>query len=89
MHRTLLFIALGLMAGCSATPDYDARFGDALRQARLGQTINPNAGSNPDQVAGIDTQAALEAQKQYHDSFKTPPPVTNVINISGGTGASK
>jgi hypothetical protein len=82
MHRTT-FIALCLIAGCSATPDYDARVGDAVRQARLAQVINPNAGSNPDQVAGIDGQAALEAQKRYHDSFREPPPVVNVINIGG------
>lgn len=88
MRPIIPLAAVILLAGCSSSPAYDARFGDAVRQARLAQTINPQAGSNPDQVAGIDTQAALEAQKRYHDSFKEPPPVTNVINIGGMTGGN-
>jgi hypothetical protein len=89
MHRIFFLVVLGLAAGCSTTLDYDARFGDAVRQARLAQTINPGAGNNPDQVTGIDAQAALEAQKRYHDSFKEPPPVVNVINIGGVSGGSQ
>ncbi|HZX28871.1 MAG TPA: hypothetical protein VFF16_17490 [Telluria sp.] len=84
MQRTVLFGSLLLVAACSTTPRYDARFGDAVRQARLSMTVNPNAGANPDPVSGIDTQSALAAQKRYHDSFRSPPPVVNVINIGGG-----
>lgn len=79
--------ALALLAGCSTTPNYDARFGDAVRQARLAMTINPGASANPDPVAGMDGQAAREALIRYQDSFKAPPPVVNVINIGGGGGA--
>jgi hypothetical protein len=89
MKRTAYLLLLGATAGCSATPNYDARFGDAIRQARMAQVINPEAGRNPDQALGIGTQAAIEAQKRYNDSFKAPPPVTNVINIGGAvTGGS-
>lgn len=80
--------ALALLAGCSTTPDYDARFGDSVRQARLAMTINPGAGANPDPVTGLDGPAAREAIIRYQDSFKTPPPVVNVINI-GAVGAAK
>lgn len=83
MRPLIPLAAAILLAGCASSPNYDARIGEAVRQARLAQTIDPQAGRNPDQVAGIDTQAALEAQKRYHDSFKEPPPVTNVINIGG------
>lgn len=91
MRPIIPLAAAILLAGCSSSPLYDARFGDAVRQARLAQTIDPNAGRNPDQVAGLDPVSALEAQKRYHDSFKAPPPVTNVINIGGfsGGGSSK
>lgn len=75
--------ALALLCGCSTTPNYDARFGDAVRQARLAMTINPNAGTNPDQVAGMDGVAAREAMLRYQDTYKAPPPVVNVINIGG------
>ena len=77
---------LAVLLGCSTTPNYDARFGDAVRQARIAMTIHPNASANPDPVAGIDGQAAREGLIRYQDSFKAPPPVINVINI-GGVGA--
>ncbi|HEX9174084.1 MAG TPA: hypothetical protein VF861_15650 [Telluria sp.] len=75
--------ALALLAGCATTPDYDARFGDAVRQARLAMTIDPAASANPDPAAGLDGQAAREAIGRYQDSLKAPPPVVNVINIGG------
>jgi len=79
---TVLAAAL-LAAGCAQTPHYDARFGEALRNARLAMTIDPNAGAKADEVKGIDGRAGKEAIKRYQDSFKEPPPVTNVINIGG------
>jgi uncharacterized lipoprotein len=72
-----------LLAACSTTPNYDQRFGDAVRQARLQMTLNPDAGKNTDPVAGLDGKAAKEGVTRYENSFKTPPPVTNVINIGG------
>lgn len=89
MNKTVpALLLLALLAGCAAssTPAYDSRFGDAVRQARRQMTINPNAGSNPDPVAGLDGKAAREAFGRYEDSFKAPPPVVNVINIGGGVG---
>jgi len=82
---TVLAAAL-LAAGCAETPHYDVRFGEALRDARLAMTRDPNAGAKADDVMGIDGRAGKEAVKRYHDSFKEPPPVVNVINIGGGMG---
>lgn len=88
MNRTLVTLfcaALGSnLAGCaSTTPEYDARFGDAVRSTRLAQTLNPQAGENNEPVNGLDGKATREAVVRYYDSFKSPPPVTNVINIGG------
>lgn len=83
MNRFASCAMLAILAGCSTTPNYDARFGDTVRQARIAMTINPNASANPDPVAGIDGQAAREAFARYQDSYKAPPPVVNVINIGG------
>lgn len=70
--------------GCaSRTPAWDDRFGDAVRAARAQQTLNPQAGRDGDPVAGLDGLAAHEAIERYKDATKTPPPVTNVINIGG------
>ena len=84
MTRILALALTAFLAGCaaSATPQYDTRFGDAVREAKQRMTLNPTAAS-ADPVVGIDGPSAREAQVRYHDSFKSPPPVVNVINIGG------
>jgi hypothetical protein len=86
MKNPIAICSLVLAAGCAhtVTPQYDMRFGDAVREANLAMTIDPDAGRRGDDVRGIDGRAAQEGIKRYHDSFKEPPPVTNVINIGGG-----
>ena len=94
-RTTTVALVCLLGAGCShVTPNYDARFGDAVRDAKRKMTINPDAGKNNDPAVGMDGRAAREAMNQYHDSYKTPPPAVNVINIGGqiggqGAGSSK
>ena len=85
MKNSLPLLLLVFLGGCatSTTPDYDQRFGDAVREARLRMTINPNAGANPDPIAGMDGRSSHETMLRYQDSFKAPPPVVNVINIGG------
>ena len=79
---------LGMLAGCgSTTPRYDAKFGDAVREARLGMTLNPDAGKNAAQATGLDGTAARETMTLYKGSFKSPPPAVNVINIGGQLGS--
>jgi len=86
---TILALTLLVSAGCShVTPHYDARFGDAVRDARKKMTINPDAGKDGNPVAGMDGRAARESMLQYQESYKTPPPAVNVINIGGGLGGS-
>jgi hypothetical protein len=85
MRRTFCAAAIAaLLAGCAVNPapNYDIRFGDAVREAKQRMTLNPAASStNP--VVGLDGRAAREAQVRYQDSFKAPPPSINVINIGG------
>jgi hypothetical protein len=93
MNRTLSALApaalsaafsAAFLAGCavSATPRYDARFGDAVREAKARMTLNP-ATASAEPVTGVDGLAARETQKRYQDSFKSPPAVVPVINIGG------
>ena len=91
MRKALALLVIALLGGCatSITPGYDTRFGDAVRQARQRMTLNPNAGANPDPVAGMDGVAARDAVGRYHDTFKAPPPVVNVINIGGSASAGQ
>lgn len=87
MLKMSTLIAAALLAGCAAspTPNYDLRFGDAVRDARAQMTLNPAAAAQPTQV-GLDGVAGREALGRYHDSYKAPPPVVNVINIGGRIG---
>ena len=82
-------LSLGLLSGCTTplTPEYDAKFGVAVREARLQMTIDPEAGKNPDLALGLHGGAAKETLIRYQNSFKAPPPVTNVINIGGSLGS--
>ena len=87
MNQRAIPLLLCLLAGCStATPHYDARFGEAVRTATQSMIINPDAGNNPDPVAGMDGNAAREGVARYQDSFKAPPPAVSVINIGGAIG---
>ena len=88
MLKLLAPVLLTVLGGCavSPTPNYDLRFGDAVREARQRMILNPNAGSNPEVISGMDGRASREAIVRYQDSFKTPPPVVNVINIGGAVG---
>ncbi|MGJ7499458.1 MULTISPECIES: hypothetical protein [unclassified Variovorax] len=87
IRSTTVALVCLLGASCSTvTPNYDARFGDAVRDAKKKMTLNPNAGKNGDPVAGMDGRSARESMNQYHESYKSPPPAVNVINIGGQIG---
>jgi len=74
-----------LMGGCAipATPAYDAKFGDAVRQAKALQVLYPDAGANADPVTGIDGQSGKNAVDRYQESFKAPPRSFEVFDIGG------
>lgn len=80
-------VALGLatqLTGCASTvPELDAKFGDAVRAARLNQTLNPAASANKDPVLGVDGKAAVNAMERYQESFKSPP--STFTPNTGGT----
>ena len=90
MKTRLLLLAPLVIAGCASTstPQYDLQFGEAVRQARERQTLNPSAGATAPTVLGLDGKAAQEGLTLYRNTFKAPPPVVNVINIGGSTGGS-
>lgn len=69
----------------SGTPNYDARFGEAVRQARALQTLNPEAGRQGGLVTGIDAQAGKSALDRYQESFRTPSRSFEVLGIGSGS----
>lgn len=72
--RLLLALLPLALAGCAETrtPHYDQHFGEAVREAVAQQTINPDASSNTDPVAGLDGKAANETINNYDKSFASP-----------------
>lgn len=87
MNQLAIVLLLGLAAGCSTViPNYDARFGDAVREAKHKMIINSDAGKDADQMAGMDGKAARETIILYQSTYKAPPPAVNVINIGASLG---
>lgn len=90
----VLLAGAPLLAGCVAfdafpkTPNLDRTFGDSVREARMAQTLNPDASKNTDPVLGIDGRAAREAYLNYQESFREPSPAADVSvgGSAGGTG---
>jgi len=84
------------VAGCAAPASgssssnepsaLDTRFGEAVRQARAQQTLNPGV-RNTDPVAGIDGVAAQNAILLYEKGFKEPPRTFNILGIGGSSVA--
>lgn len=85
---TALTLVSVLTACVEPAPRYEAEFGSATRATLKAQIINPNAGNNPDPVAGLDGQAARDAINNYQKSFAEPKPTENVFNIGVGNSSS-
>jgi hypothetical protein len=71
MKTTLAVLALlAPLAGCVATaPEWESRFGDALRQARAAQAIDPDASSRNVTAPVVDGKAVAGAQTGYAGSY--------------------
>ena len=74
-----------LFGGCATEPApyLESRFGDAVRTARVQQTIDLNASKNADPVAGMDGTSARTSINRYQQSFDAPPPTFTIINVGG------
>lgn len=91
-NTKLLGAALGLLmlGGCaaSASPDWDAQFGDRVRSLNAQQLITPQAPTNNAQTTpATDGRSAREALNRHVESYRSPPPTT-VINV-GSIGTSR
>jgi hypothetical protein len=70
-----------LIGGCvNPAPNVDAALGQAVNAAKARQTLNPQASSNSDPVAGIGGTPAAESMERYNATFKAPPPTFVIIN---------
>lgn len=70
-HQSTVLAALAAcLAGCANTaPEWESRFGDAARQARALQVIDPAAPSRGGGPEVADGKAVAGAQKAYAKSY--------------------
>lgn len=71
------------LPGQSRTRD---TFGDAVRDARSRQTIDPDAARRAPVYSGLDGPAAVSAWRRYQESFRSPPPS---FDIMGGGAVAR
>lgn len=91
--RNLIGRAMGLVAlltvgGCaaSASPQWDATFGDSARTLSAQQVLDPAAPTrNGQKNPAVDGRTTREAIAQQTESYRAPPP-SSVINIGVGSG---
>ena len=70
MTHILAAATLLALAGCAATtPEWDARFGDTVRQARAQQLVDPAAGAREPRPESLDGKAAAATQRDYADYY--------------------
>jgi PBP1b-binding outer membrane lipoprotein LpoB len=55
-------------SGCATAPEWERNFGDAARQTRAAQTLDPNASSRNTALAPTDGKAAAGAMTKYAES---------------------
>jgi len=70
--KTILSILVTLtttLVGCATAPDWERNFGDAARQARASQVINPDAPSRNAALGPTDGKAAAGAMTKYAESY--------------------
>ena len=81
-------LVTALLGGCATEPApyLEARLGEAVRAARVQQTIDLDASKNSDPVAGMDGTSAKTSIERYYKSFDAPPPTFTIINVGGSTG---
>jgi hypothetical protein len=91
-RRTLACVivaACTTLAACVATaPEWDARFGDAARQARALQVIDPAAPARNVTQPRIDSKATAGAQTNYATSYgyavkEQKPPTLTITTTTG------
>jgi hypothetical protein len=87
---SLVAACLLALGGCAATasPEWDARFGDSVRPLNSQQLIDPAAPvKNAQAQARADGRTVREASDRQVETFRSPPPAS-VINIGVGTGSN-
>jgi hypothetical protein len=87
MQHALAAAAALALGGCaaSASPGWDAQFGDSARRLNAQQLIDPAAATrNAQTTPATDGRTVREATERHVETYRNPPPPT-VINLGVGS----
>jgi hypothetical protein len=90
----LIFVTLAALVPClaacvSTSPEWERNFGDAARQARAKQVIDPEAPSRNTGMPSTDGKAVAGAQKAYAESYGYAVKETNQPSLTLSTPVGK
>ena len=88
-NPSFVLLALLVAACASPTPQLDQRFGNAVREARVQQTLDPQAATKARPAATVDGVAADESVHRFRESFKAPQPTFVIIGAPPGGGGAR
>ena len=71
--RLAIVASAAAMTACAympgAAPNYESRFGDAARQMRAAQVVDPQAPTRNKDIQGVDGKAAAGVVKAYAETY--------------------
>jgi hypothetical protein len=80
-------LVCGLLGGCALSPNLDAQFGEAVKNANKRQALHADPKMLQDDPDGLEGRAATGVMEQYFKSYEEPPKAQAVgIGNVGGSG---
>jgi hypothetical protein len=86
--KVLMALILGaLLGGCALSPNLDAQFGQAVKNANRRQALHDDPKLLQEDPDGLEGRAAAGIMEQYFKSYEEPPKAHAVgIGNVGGSG---
>jgi hypothetical protein len=81
------FLAIFLISACAQPSRLDRNYGRSLKQARVNQILDPEAGKNLEPVTGLDGKAAQASIEKYRKTFEQPRETPQPLVQIGSQGA--
>lgn len=86
-HLLLLPPVIALLSACAPmSPEFDARFGEAVQRSTKRQILDPDAANANAGIdhPGIDGKAGKAVMDRYHKSMVHPQPQPDAMSIGVG-----
>lgn len=91
LRTAAVVLALGasaLLGGCALSPNLDAQFGEAVKNAQKRQALHVDPKLLQEDPDGLQGRAAAGVMDRYFESYEEPPKGTgaSIGSIGGGSG---